>query len=158
MRRKIEAMLWNDLHPNDPPRPGLIILDMPSKAGDGKQYISCACGGEDADKLDETARRIIALWNTAEERGWTTEDIEVGIITPDVETRRIVGRLSDQYENLSKQYSQRGETIVRLRAERTKMLRALEAVTGDSEESDYMMQSQIQKLCRDAIKKARGES
>jgi len=130
MRRKIEAMLWNDLHPNDPPRPGLIILDMPSKAGDGKQYISCACGGEDADKLDETARRIIALWNTAEERGWTTEDIEVGIITPDVETRRIV----------------------------TKMLRALEAVTGDSEESDYMMQSQIQKLCRDAIKKARGES
>lgn len=37
------------------------------------------------------------------------------------------------------------------------MLRALEAVTGDSEESDYLMQAQIQAMCRSAIKKARGE-
>ena len=37
------------------------------------------------------------------------------------------------------------------------MLRALEAVTGDSEESDYMTQAQIQGLCRAAIRKARGE-
>jgi len=37
------------------------------------------------------------------------------------------------------------------------MLRALEAVVGDSEESDYMNQEQIQELCRKAIKKANGE-
>jgi len=36
------------------------------------------------------------------------------------------------------------------------MLRALEAVVGDSEESDYMNQEQIQRLCREVIKKARG--
>ena len=37
------------------------------------------------------------------------------------------------------------------------MLRALEAVTGDSEESDYLTQAQIQAMCRSAIRKARGE-
>ena len=37
------------------------------------------------------------------------------------------------------------------------MLRALEAVTGDSEESDYLTQAQIQVMCRSAIRKARGE-
>ena len=37
------------------------------------------------------------------------------------------------------------------------MLRALEAVCGDSEESDYLMQAQIQAMCRSAIRKARGE-
>lgn len=37
------------------------------------------------------------------------------------------------------------------------MLRALEAVVGDSEESDYMNQEQIRRLCREAIRKARGE-
>lgn len=47
--------------------------------------------------------------------------------------------------------------IERLEAEKAEMLRALEAVTGDSEESDYMTQAQIQGLCREAIKKARGE-
>ena len=47
--------------------------------------------------------------------------------------------------------------IKRLEAEKAEMLRALEAVTGDSEESDYMTQAQIQGLCRAAIKKARGE-
>ena len=37
------------------------------------------------------------------------------------------------------------------------MLRALEAVVGDSEESDYMSQEQIRRLCREAVRKARGE-
>ena len=37
------------------------------------------------------------------------------------------------------------------------MLRALEAVVGDSEESDYMNQEQIRRLCREAIRKARGD-
>jgi hypothetical protein len=37
------------------------------------------------------------------------------------------------------------------------MLRALEAVCGDSEESDYLTQAQIQAMCRSAIQKARGE-
>ena len=37
------------------------------------------------------------------------------------------------------------------------MLRALEAVCGDSEESDYLTQAQIQAMCRSAIRKARGE-
>ena len=37
------------------------------------------------------------------------------------------------------------------------MLRALEAVSGESEESDYLTQAQIQVMCRSAIKKARGE-
>ena len=48
------------------------------------------------------------------------------------------------------------EKIKRLEAEKAEMLRALEAVTGDSEESDYMTQAQIQGLCRAAIRKARG--
>ena len=38
------------------------------------------------------------------------------------------------------------------------MLRALEAVVGDSEESDYMSQAQIHGLCRSAIRKAKGET
>ncbi len=37
------------------------------------------------------------------------------------------------------------------------MLRALEAVYGESEESDYLTQAQIQVMCRSAIQKARGE-
>ena len=37
------------------------------------------------------------------------------------------------------------------------MLRALEAVLGDSEESDYMSQAQIYGLCRSAVRKAKGE-
>ena len=37
------------------------------------------------------------------------------------------------------------------------MLRALEAACGESEESDYLMQAQIQAMCRSAIRKARGE-
>lgn len=37
------------------------------------------------------------------------------------------------------------------------MLRALEAACGESEESDYLMQAQIQAMCRSAIQKARGE-
>lgn len=37
------------------------------------------------------------------------------------------------------------------------MLRALEAVSGESEESDYLTQAQIQVMCRSAIRKARGE-
>ena len=37
------------------------------------------------------------------------------------------------------------------------MLRALEAVTGASEESDYLTQVQIHQMCRSAIKKARNE-
>jgi hypothetical protein len=36
------------------------------------------------------------------------------------------------------------------------MLRALEAVSGESEESDYLTQAQIQVMCRSAIRKARG--
>ena len=47
--------------------------------------------------------------------------------------------------------------IERLEAEKAEMLRALEAVIGDSEESDYMTQAQIQGLCRASIRKARGE-
>ena len=74
----MKATLWNDLHPNDPPRPGLIILDAPSKAGDGSQYV--ACGGEDSERLNETARRIVALWNAAEELNLDTRKIEYGII------------------------------------------------------------------------------
>ena len=38
------------------------------------------------------------------------------------------------------------------------MLRALEAVMGDSEESNYMNQAQIYWLCRSAIRKAKGET
>lgn len=57
----MKATLWNDLHPNDPPRHGLIILDAPSKAGDGSQYV--ACGGEDSEKLNETAERLFALFD-----------------------------------------------------------------------------------------------
>lgn len=37
------------------------------------------------------------------------------------------------------------------------MFRALEAVSGESEESDYLTQAQIQVMCRSAIRKARGE-
>ena len=74
----MKATLWNDLHPNDPPRPGLIILDAPSKAGDGSQYV--ACGGEDSERLNETARRIVALWNDAAELNLDTRKIEYGII------------------------------------------------------------------------------
>ena len=74
----MKATLWNDLHPNDPPRPGLIILDAPSKAGDGSQYV--ACGGEDSERLNATARRIVALWNAAEELNLDTRKIEYGII------------------------------------------------------------------------------
>ena len=37
------------------------------------------------------------------------------------------------------------------------MLRALEAVSGESEESDYLTQAQIYEMCRSAIRKARGE-
>jgi hypothetical protein len=37
------------------------------------------------------------------------------------------------------------------------MLRALEAVSGESEESDYLTQAQIQVMCRSAVRKARGE-
>ena len=74
----MKATLWNDLHPNDPPRPGLIIFDAPSKAGDGSQYV--ACGGEDSERLNETARRIVALWNAAEELSLDTRKIEYGII------------------------------------------------------------------------------
>ena len=37
------------------------------------------------------------------------------------------------------------------------MLRALEAVSGESEESDYLTQAQIQVMCRSAIRKARGD-
>ena len=78
MKRQINATLWNDLHPDDPPRYGLIILDAPSKAGDGSQYV--ACGGEDSERLNETARRIVALWNAAEDLGLTTEKIAEGEI------------------------------------------------------------------------------
>ena len=74
----MKATIWNDLHPNDPPRYGLIILDAPSKAGDGNQYV--ACGGEDSERLNETARRIVALWNAAEELNLDTRKIEYGII------------------------------------------------------------------------------
>ena len=74
----MKAALWNNLHPNDPPRHGLIILDSPSKSGDGSQYV--ACGGEGAERLDETARRIVALWNAAEELELTTEKIAEGEI------------------------------------------------------------------------------
>ena len=37
------------------------------------------------------------------------------------------------------------------------MLRAMEAVSGESEESDYLTQAQIYGMCRSAIRKARGE-
>ena len=74
----MKATIWNDLHPNDPPRYGLIILDAPSKAGDGTQYV--ACGGEDSERLNETARRIVALWNAAEELELTTAKIAEGEI------------------------------------------------------------------------------
>ena len=37
------------------------------------------------------------------------------------------------------------------------MLRALEAVCGESEESDYLTQAQIYGMCRSAIRKASGE-
>ena len=37
------------------------------------------------------------------------------------------------------------------------MLRALEAVSGESEESDYLTQAQIYEMCRSAIRKARGD-
>lgn len=116
-----------------------------------------------------------------EELGLTTEQVKDGIIQMEFahnhersgvieymvarlqdcmsekkEAQRAAGRLKDQYENVSKHYSRRGGDIERLEAEKAEMLRALEAVTGDSEESDYMTQAQIQGLCRAAIKKARG--
>ena len=49
------------------------------------------------------------------------------------------------------------EKTCRLNKAAPDMLRALEAVCGDSEESDYLMQAQIQAMCRSAIQKARGE-
>lgn len=49
------------------------------------------------------------------------------------------------------------EEIASLIAAAPDMLRALEAVYGESEESDYLTQAQIQVMCRSAIQKARGE-
>ena len=49
------------------------------------------------------------------------------------------------------------EEIAHLIAAAPDMLRALEAVYGESEESDYLTQAQIQVMCRSAIRKARGE-
>ena len=49
------------------------------------------------------------------------------------------------------------EGVAALIAAAPDMLRALEAVTGDSEESDYLTQAQIYGMCRSAIRKARGE-
>jgi len=147
----MKATLWNDLHPDDPPRHGLIILDAPSKAGDGSQYV--ACGGEDSERLNETARRIAALWNAAEEIGLTTEKIAEGVIqmtfahnhersatieallsrfqecmSEKIEAQRAAGRLKDQYENVSKHYSRRGEDIERLEAEKSEMVVALKTM------------------------------
>ena len=49
------------------------------------------------------------------------------------------------------------EKTCRLNNAAPDMLRALEAVYGESEESDYLTQAQIQVMCRSAIRKARGE-
>lgn len=49
------------------------------------------------------------------------------------------------------------EKVAQMMAAAPDMLRALEAVTGDSEESDYLTQAQIYGMCRSAIRKARGE-
>ncbi len=36
--------------------------------------------GKTLKEQKEVGRRIVALWNLAEERGWTTEDLETGLI------------------------------------------------------------------------------
>ncbi len=76
MRRKIKATPWDELHP-DNPRPGLAVFDAPALGGGNKYF---ACGGGEVEELEETARRLAALWNAAERADLTTEEIENGKI------------------------------------------------------------------------------
>ena len=149
MRRK--ATTWNYCWPDDP-QPGLLHLEPPALSGEPS--LSIQCGGGTSEEQDEIARRLAALWNAAEERRWTTEDIEAGVITPDSETIRIIGRLNDKYENVSRLYSQRGETIQRLEAEKAEMLEALERIR---DESGPFNLGEMRNLVESAIRKARGE-
>jgi len=77
MKRKIKATLWTDLHP-DYLRPGLAVFDAPAIGGGGNKYFSC--GGGEVEELDECARRIVELWNAAEDLSLTTENITEGEI------------------------------------------------------------------------------
>lgn len=114
--------------------------------------IAVMCGKVGGAKVEEAnARRLAALWNAAEELGLTTEQVKDGIIQMEFahnhersgvieymvarlqdcmsekkEAQRAAGRLKDQYENVSKHYSRRGEDIERLKAEKAEMLEALE--------------------------------
>ena len=172
MRRK--ATTWNYCWPDDP-QPGLLHLEPPALSK--KSSFSIQCGGGTSEEQDEIARRIAALWNAAEERRWTTEDIEAGVITPDSETRRIIGRLNDKYENVSRLYSQRGETIQRLEAEKAEVEHALgfaidrvEHLEAEKAEMAIALNTMVEMvemngfgkhyaldLARAAIRKARGE-
>ena len=160
MRRK--ATTWNYCWPDDP-QPGLLHLEPTALSGEATFWIQC--GGGTSEEQDEIARRIAALWNAAEERRWTTEDIEAGVITPDSETRRIIGRLNDKYENVSRLYSQRGETIQRLEAEKAEMLAILEELresstccgTYDLLDETTWASPDLADRIESAIRKARGE-
>lgn len=92
---------------------------------------------------ERTAHRIAALWNMAERLRLTTEEIENGKID----------KALLKLEELELMI-ERGDLLNKAAPD---MLRALEAVTGDSEESDYLTQARIYGMCRSAIRKARGE-
>jgi hypothetical protein len=123
--------------------------------------------------------RIAALWNAAEELGLTTEKIAEGVIqmtfahnhersatieallsrfqecmSEKIEAQRAAGRLKDQYENVSKHYSRRGEDIERLEAEKVELLEALERIR---DESGPFNLGEMRKLVEATIRKVRGK-
>jgi hypothetical protein len=78
MKRK--ATTWNYCYPDDP-HPGLLHLEPPALSGAASFWVQCGqCGGGTSEELDEIARRVAALWNTAAELDLDTEQIERGII------------------------------------------------------------------------------
>ncbi len=116
--------------------------------------ISVMCGKVGGPKVEgANARRLAALWNAAEELELTTEKIAEGVIqrtfannreqstrieallhhlqecmSKKTEAQQGAERLKDQYENVSKHYSRRGDEIDRLQEEKSEMVVALKTM------------------------------
>lgn len=136
MKRKIKATLWNDLHP-DHLRPGLVVFNTLAIGGGGSKYFSC--GGGDVEELEETARRIAALWNAGEDIGAKTKEIEDGVIQFAFELgechAEVINAALERIEKLKAGKSESDhalgfaiDRVKHLEAEKAEMLEALKSI------------------------------
>jgi|GEM_PF-2883093 len=146
MRRKIKATPWDELHP-DHPRPGLAVFDAPALGGGNKYF---ACGGGEVEELEETARRLAALWNAAEDIGSTTNEIEDGVI-------QFAFELGERHAEVINAAKERIEKLEAEKAEACELIHALlTTVPRGSFFAPLILRTET--FIEGTIEKARGES